>query len=376
MRIRVSAIFLIHGLIVSTWVSRIPAIQAALGLSPATLGLTLLMAAVGSLVSMPVSGMMIDREGSGRVTAQASMLFSLSLPLIALAPNAWWLGAALFVYGAGAGAMDIGMNAQAVAVEDIYRRSLMSSFHALFSVGGMAGAGLGGMVAAAGVTQLSHMSVAGVALLAASFGVARNLVEDHHHPEMLPPLNPRRVPLSAVALATIAFIFFMAEGAMADWTGVYLTDFLNAGPGTAALGYAAFSVTMALGRIAGDGVIERLGRRRALAICSLITAAGLAEAMAAPSTWMALAGFALVGAGCSIIVPVCFAAAGRIEGLSKGVGMAAVTGAGYFGMLVGPPMVGFAAQAFTLRAALLIVALMAAGGAVLARSVETSPRER
>ena len=370
MRIRVSAIFLIHGLIVSTWVSRIPAIQSALGLSPATLGLTLLMAAVGSLVSMPVAGILIDREGSGRVTAQASMVFSVSLPLIALAPNAWWLGAALFVYGVGAGAMDIGMNAQAVAVEDIYRRSIMSSFHALFSVGGMLGAGLGGLVAAAGVTPLPHMSVAGAALLAASVAAARNLVEDHHHPELAAPPNPRRVPLSAVGLAAIAFIFFMAEGVMADWTGIYLTDFLRAGPGTAALGYAAFSVTMAVGRVAGDGVIERLGRRRALEVCSLITAGGLAGAMAAPSVWLALAGFGLVGAGCSIIVPVCFAAAGRIAGLSKGVGMAAVTGAGYFGLLVGPPMVGFAAQAFTLRVALLIVVAMAVCGAVLARSVK------
>lgn len=367
MRVRISLIFLVHGLVVATWVSRIPAVQEALRLSHATLGLTLLMAALGSLVSMPLAGVLIDREGSGRVTAQGSALFCLSLPLLAFAPNPWWLGAALFVYGAAAGAMDIGMNAQAVAVEDAHGRSIMASVHALFSLGAMAGSLAGGLLAGMGVHPRVHMSGAAVVLLVVVLASARNLIEDHSHAP-IPPARIR-IPARVAGLAAIAFAFFLAEGAMGDWTGVYLNDTLGSGQGVAALGYAAFSALMVVGRIVGDRVIERLGRRRTLEVFSIVAAIGLAAAMAAPTVWLALAGFGLVGAGCSVIVPVCFAAAGRFPGLSKGVGMAAVTGSGYVGLLVGPPLVGFAAQAFTLKVALVLVAGMMATGAVLARTV-------
>lgn len=367
-RLRVSVIFLVHGLVVATWVSRIPAIQSALQLDPGRLGLTLLAAAVGSLVSMPLAGILIDREGSGRVTTQASILFCLSLPLLAWAVNGYWLAGALFVYGAAAGAMDVGMNAQAVAVEQHYGRSLMSSFHALFSAGGMAGSALGGLVAAGAIAPLVHFSTAAAILLAIALVAARDLYPDHQHMDIPAPV-PTRIPRSVVGLAAIAFVFFLSEGAMADWSAIYLREFLAAGPGTAAMGYAAFSVTMALGRFGGDAVIERLGRRRTLEVFSLVAASGLGLALAARSTTAALAGFALVGAGCCVIVPVAFAAAGRVEGVSKGVGMAAVTGCGYLGLLLGPPLIGFTAQVLTLRTALLLVVLLSAGGALLARTV-------
>ena len=377
MRVRVAIVFLIHGLVVSTWVSRIPAIQTALSLSPATLGLTLLAAALGSLVSMPLAGMLIDREGSGRVTLQGGILFCLSLPLLGLASNAWWLGAALFVYGAAAGAMDVGMNAQGVALEERSGRSLMSGLHALFSTGGMLGSVAGGWIAARGVAPLIHFSVACVILLAAELAVARRLIADYQHPTMLPAAGLSRIPRSVLALAAIAFIFFLAEGAIADWSAIYLREFLLAGPGTAAMGYAAFSVTMAIGRFGGDLVIEWLGRRRTLQVFSLVAAAGLALALAAYNTPLALAGFGVVGAGCCVIVPVAFAASGRVEGLSKGAGMAAVTGCGYFGLLVGPPLIGFTAQALTLRSALFLVVLLTAAAAVLARAVrDPAPEPR
>jgi MFS family permease len=371
-RLRVSTIFLVHGLVVSTWVSRIPAIQTSLKLAPGTLGLTLLAAAVGSLVSMPLTGMLIDREGSGPVTTQSSIGFCLTLPLLALASNAWWLAGALFLYGFAAGAMDVGMNAQAVAVEQRCGRSMISSFHALFSAGGMLGSAAGGFIAARGINPLPHYLAAAAILLLVALAAARDLFEDHQHVDVLPSTSPFRLPGAVVALAAIAFIFFMTEGAVADWSAIYLREFNAAGPGTAALGYAAFSVAMAIGRFTGDAVIEKLGRRRTLEVFSLVAAAGLALAVAGPNTAVALAGFALTGAGCCVIVPVAFASAGRIAGLSKGIGMAAVTGAGYLGLVLGPPLIGFTAQAVTLRTALLLVVALSASAALIASKVKES----
>jgi MFS family permease len=359
LRLRVSLVFLVHGLVVSTWVSRIAEIQKTLGLSPGTLGTILLAAAVGSLVSMPVTGWLIDKEGSGRTTLYASLAFCLSLPLLSLASSAVWLSAALFVSGAAAAAMDISMNAQAVAVEERHGRSIMSSFHALFSAGGMAGAMAGGFLASRGVSPPAHFLGAAALFSIVAIFSARNLIADHAHPSA-PSFSLARIPRQALSLAAIAFIFFMIEGAMGDWDAIYLREFLSAGVGTAALGYAAFSLLMLAGRMVGDVAIGRMGRTRTVRSFSLVAAAGLALATAARSIPLALAGFGLVGAGCSVIVPVAFAGAGRIEGISKGAGMAAVSGAGYAGLLLGPPLIGFTAQGFGLRVALALLVLLAA----------------
>ncbi len=367
MRLRVSLIFLVHGLIVSTWASRIPAIQSGLHLAPGALGLTLLAAALGAICSMPLTGWIIDREGSGPLTTQSTLAFCAVLPLLALASSPAMLAGALFLFGFAAGAMDVGMNAQAVAVEERQGRSMMASFHALFSTGGMAGAALGGAVASLNVSPLVHFACAALALAILGMISARNLLPDHHHPAS-PPSFAGHVPKAVVGLAAIAFTFFMAEGAIADWSAIYLREFQSAGPGRAAMGYAAFSVTMAIGRFLGDRVIDRLGRRRTLEVFSLIAAAGLALALAAPRFSIALAGFAMVGAGCCVIVPVAFAAAGRVPGLSKGAAMAAVTGLGYAGLVLGPPLIGFLAEAFTLRYALILVVLLCASGFLLART--------
>ncbi len=371
MRLRVSLIFLVHGLVVGTWVSRIPAIQTALKLSPGTFGLTLLAAALGSIVAMPVAGRLIDREGSGRLTMLAMFVFCCSLPLLAFAPNEWCLAGALFVCGAAAGSMDVGMNTQAVVLEESYGRSIMSSFHALFSAGGMGGSAIGGLIASLGIAPLRHYIGASVILIILGFASTRKLIEDRQH-EATPSPLPVRIPKAVVGLAAIAFTFFLSEGAMADWSAIYLREFLAAGPGTAAMGYAAFSITMAIGRMLGDAVIQRLGRRRTLEWFSLIAAAGLSIALAAHTIWLALVGFAMVGAGCCVIVPVAFAAAGRVQGLSRGVAMAAVTGVGYLGLVLGPPLIGFAAQATTLRTALVLVVVLCASGALLARGVKES----
>ena len=363
-RIRVSLIFLIHGLVVATWVSRIAEVQKSLALAPGMFGTILLAAAAGSLFSLPLTGRLIDRRGSGPTTLYSSVAFCVALPLLGWASSPTALSAALFVCGAAAGSMDVSMNAQAVAVEQRSGRSMMSSFHALFSGGGMVGAALGGFVASRGVSPLTHFATAAVVLSMLAMVSARQLVEDHAHGSA-PSFSILRIPRRAFALAAVAFIFFMVEGAMGDWDAIYLREFLGSGPGTAALGYAAFSFTMLIGRLVGDTVIARLGRSRTVRVFSLIAAAGLAVATAAWNVPVALFGFALVGAGCCVIVPVAFAGAGRISEMSKGAGIAAVSGAGYIGLLLGPPLVGFTAQVFSLRIALALLVLLTVSVAML-----------
>lgn len=367
-RQRVSLIFLIHGLGGSAWFSRIPQIQAALHLSPGVLGSTLLAAAVGSVLSMPLTGRLIDREGSARVALISTVLFCLATPLMALANSALTLAAALLLFGAAASSMDVAMNAQAVAVEDRLGRSLMASFHALYSLGAMGGALLGGWAAAHTVAPLIHFFASGIALAAMGAVVARKLVEDRQH---APPPSLFPIPKGVLALAAVAFCFFMTEGAMADWSAIYLRDNLAAGPGTAALAYAAFSVTMTGGRIFGDRIIDSLGRTRTLRFFSLLAAAGIAVAVTSRALPLSIAGFALVGAGCCVIVPVAFAGAARVPGLSKGVGMAAVTGAGYAGLLAGPPLVGFTAEIAGLRVALGLLAALCASVALWSGSISS-----
>lgn len=368
-RLSVSVIFLVHGLIYATWVSRIPAIQASLRMSAGTLGSVLAAVAVGSILSMPVAGWLIGVYGSRRVVICSSFVFCLTLPLIALSPAAPWLAGALAVFGAAAGAMDVSMNAQGVAVENHYHRPVMSSFHALFSIGGMLGSAIGGVVAARGIApavQFWASAAAFVVIAAAVFPLMLPRSEDAAGHASFTLNFPRRL----AALGMLAFCVLVGEGAMADWTSVYLRSSLGTGPGTAAAGYAVFSGAMAGGRLVGDRLTAAFGRISIVRRGAIVAAAGLAVALALGTTISALVGFACAGAGFSVIIPIVFGAGGKIEGFPPGAGIAAVTTMGYLGFLSGPPIIGFTAELFSLRAALGIVVLLAGIASLLAASVE------
>jgi MFS family permease len=365
-RLAVALIFLIHGLIVSAWISRIPAIQEALSLSASRLGLILMAPGLGSLVAMPLTGMAIDRFGSRPITLIATLNFCLSLALAGFAPTAWTLAAALVFCGGSAGAMDVAMNAQAVHVEERAGRPLMSSFHALFSVGGMAGAALGGLFASRGVTVRDHLAGAAVVLALLTLVVARWLARVPPHPH---PHNGIAVNRAVLTLGAIGFCFFLVEGAMADWLGIYLRDSTGAGPGVAASGYAAFSAGMVIMRFLGDAMTARLGPVRALRTGALTGAAGIAFALLVGTAWAALAGSAVAGLGFAVVVPLVFSASGRIEGFPQGASVASVTTASYFGLLSGPALVGFLAGVMPLRAALGLLVALSLVGAGLGRAV-------
>jgi len=367
-----AAVFLVHGLVVSTWVSRIPAIQSGLHLGNGVLGLALLATALGAVSTIPVAGWAVTRYGSKKVTTAASIAFCLSLSLPALAVNAFSLGCALFVFGGLAAAMDVSMNAQGVEVEKALRNPTMSRFHGMFSLGGMIGAAAGGGIASRGIGALPHFAVSGLANAFAIGAVAALLLETHAAADAGTEhrLPLRKMPRVLLALSAIAFCILLAEGAIADWTAVYLRQVLKAGPGMAAAGYAVFSAAMAVFRFLGDAVTARLGPSLTLRTGGLVAAAGLLTAMCAFSAGWSLPGFALAGAGFSVIIPLVFGSGGRVEGISPGAGIATVTGIGYAGFIVGPPAIGFVSQLVTLRYALGIVVACCLISALLARSVD------
>jgi MFS family permease len=351
----VVVLFLVHGLVVSTWVSRIPAVQAALGLNNGVLGLALLGGAVGAVCTIPFAGWLITRYGSKKVTALSSLAFCGAVTLPALAFNAATLAAALFVFGSTAAAMDVSMNAQGVEVEKALGRPTMSRFHGMFSIGGMAGAGIGGVVASHGVRPVVHFSIGGLVCLLGVLIVSPMLLDAQQHAKAEHRLPLRNIPRVLLALSAIGFCILLSEGAMADWTAVYFRQALRAGPGIAAAGYAVFSAAMAVFRLLGDLITARLGPQRTVRTGSLVAACGLFSALCMSAPAFALPGFAAAGAGFSIIIPLVFGSGGRVESVSPGAGIATVTGIGYIGFLVGPPTIGFLSQLFTLRYALGVV---------------------
>ncbi|MEA3207214.1 MAG: hypothetical protein QOE70_271 [Chthoniobacter sp.] len=364
-RLAVSALFFMNGALFASWVSRIPAVQAERGMSHGTLGLALLAIALGALVAMPLAGWSSSRFGSRRITQIAAALYGVALPLLACVANPALFALVLFCFGAAHGALDVAMNAQAVAVEQRYRRPIMSSFHALFSVGGLVGAALGGLVAAAGVAPATHFFGAAL-LLAASTAIFAfpRLLEagEAQARELLAGLEDRPKfawpPRALLALGAVAFCVMMGEGAMADWSAVFLRQAAGATDAVAAAGYAAFSIAMALGRLSGDRLSTRFGPVMLVRAGGAIAAAGLGSALIFAQPALALLGFAAVGAGFATVVPQVFSAAGSTPGMASGPALATTTTIGYFGFLIGPPAIGFAAELIGLRGALGIVVAM------------------
>ncbi len=355
-RLAVASLFFVNGMLFATWVSRIPAIEQQRGLSHATLGLALLLLAFGAMISMPVAGALCVRFGSAKVCGIGILAYCAFLPLVSLAGEAWVFALCLFLFGIAHGSVDVAMNAQAVQAERKYRRPIMSSFHALFSIGGLSGAASGGLIATLGWKPPMHFFVVAVAM-----GVLSVIALPH----LLPTVEARTARARTFALPSralvgvgiIALCIMMGEGAMADWSGVYLHRIVQTSEGVAALGYAAFSIAMATGRFVGDRAIARFGPENLVRAGGSLAACGLLMALLVPHPVFVLAGLACVGAGFATIVPMAFSAAGNARDVSPGVAIASVTTMGYLGFLLGPPLIGFLAQGVGLRIALGVIVL-------------------
>jgi len=357
-RLAVLLAFFTNGALMATWVSRIPAIQSRLGLSEGALGLVLLGLSAGMLTALFLAGGLIARFGSPRITLVCAMVSCLALPFLIIVSKPIMLFAVLFIFGGGIGAMDVAMNEQAVLVERNEERPLMSSFHAGYSIGGFAGALIGaGMAAVPGLPTLLHFVITAIIFCGVVIFSFPHLIPvecETGEKEAVFRLPER----SLWILGAIAFCSAIGEGTMADWSAVYLTQVLNADAAFAALGFAAFSLTMTIGRIFGDFLSREWKPAFIVRTGGFIAALGILAAALTKNPIIAIAGFAAVGVGLANIIPLLFGAAGNFPGISTGAGIAGVATIGYAGFLVGPPFIGLIAEETSLRVALCLVALL------------------
>ncbi|MGW6567738.1 MFS transporter [Streptomyces sp. NPDC054975] len=369
LRSALTLFFALDGFLFAGWVVRIPAIKQQTGASASDLGLALLGVSAGAVVTMTLTGRLCRRHGSHAVTVATAVLLSLSIALPALTGSPLALGLVLVVFGAAYGGINVAMNSAAVDLVAALRRPVMPSFHAAFSLGGMLGAGLGGLVAGS-VSPTAHLlglTVVGL-LLTAAAGPVLLRQPSPAPPERIPAASGDRPRGKAgarglvVVFGVIALCTAYGEGALADWGALHLEQDLHAHPGVAAAGYSLFALTMTVGRLSGTALLERLGQTRTLVVGGATAAAGMLLGALAPSVWAALLGFAVTGLGLANIFPVAVARAGALAGPS---GVATASTLGYGGMLLGPPSIGFLADWFSLPVALTTVAVLAAGAAVI-----------
>ncbi|MEU5591672.1 MFS transporter [Streptomyces sp. NPDC020298] len=378
LRITLTVFFALDGFIFAGWVVRIPAIKHQTHASASSLGLALLGVSAGAVVTMMLIGRLCRRYGSHPVTVVCAVLLSLSVSLPPLAHSAPALGAVLVVFGAAYGGINVAFNSAAVDLVSALRRPVMPSFHAAFSLGGMLGAGLGGLVAGylsptrhlLGLTVIGLLvtAVAGRTLLRLEPPVRQVplVADDRPASDEGTPRHPhrpdRRTRGLVAVFGLIALCTAYGEGAMADWGALHLQQDLDASAGLAAVGYSCFALAMTLGRLTGTALLERLGRTRTVIAGGGTAAAGMLLGSLAPDVWAALIGFAVTGLGLANLFPVAVERAGSLAGPS---GVAAASTLGYGGMLLGPPAIGFMADWFSLPAALTSVAVLAAVAALI-----------
>lgn len=369
-RFAVSTVFFLLGLLFASWVSRIPAVAEHLNLNEAQLGVALLGVAVGALLAFPLSGWATSRFGSRMPTWVGITFMAVALPLVTLAQDLVGLTLLLLLVGAGNGGTDVAMNSHAVEVENRHHKPIMSSFHALFSVGGIAGALLGGLMAKMNISPQVHFLAVSAFSLLVTFLVRPMLLKVPGTGEQGPVFAAP--PRKLLGLGIVIFCVAIGEGAIGDWSAVYLKETLKTSEATATAGYLAFSVAMVLGRVLGDNMRARMGAVMLVGSGCLVAAGGLLMGLLIPQPWAALLGFAAVGWGLSSGFPVAFSAAGKFPGVHPGIAMAAVATMGYTGFLLGPPVIGFLAHLTTLTWGLGLVVLLALVAALFSKNVQVA----
>ncbi|MEN4817529.1 MFS transporter [Pantoea agglomerans] len=360
-------IFLINGLGMSAWAPLVPFARDRLQLSGASLGALLLCLGIGSLTAMPVTGTLVARFGCRRVMCFSTLLVLMMMPLLATADSHLVMAAALMLFGAGLGMLDVAMNYQAVQVEQAADKPMMSGFHGFFSLGGILGAGTVSLLLSQSFTPLAAtLVVMAVMLLLLLWRLPVLMNERLHQPDQ-PWLV---IPRGWVAfLGLLCFILFLAEGAVLDWGALLLLQNPEMSPAWAGLGYAVFSVAMTLGRFSGDKIIQRFGRYPVMLAGALTAAAGMSLAVWLPWPEIALLAFLLVGFGLSNTVPMLFNAAGNQQDMPANLAISAMTTLGYAGILSGPALIGFISQWISLSGAFLAIALLLLAVAASARKV-------
>jgi fucose permease len=366
-RAAVLTCFVVHGLVLASWTPRIPAVKARLSMSNGVLGLTLLGAPLGARLAMPLAGALSSRVGSRSVTRASLLLYCCAAALVGLARSPVELFGSLFVWGVGLGAAEVALNVQGAAVEVTYGRPIMATFHGGWSIGALLGALLGSALAAAHVSLLASLGGAGLGGLVVVAVAQTHLLKARGEGGRAFARPSRALLL----LGGIAFASYLAEGAVADWSSVYLRDELSAAAGVAGLGYAAFAVTMTTGRMGGGRLVGRFGAGPTIRVSACFGALVLAGALLAGDLPAAIVGFAALGLGLAVVVPsVLTAAARRSGGIGTSPALAAISTCGIAGYLIGPPIIGGVADAISLPVALGLLPLLAAVIALLAGGID------
>jgi MFS family permease len=368
LRVAVGSLFFLAGLCFASWASRIATVQQTMGLSDAGLGAVLFALPVGLMCSLPFSGWVIPRAGSKKVLLVAILVYSCALVSLGLAKNTFQLVICLLCYGFASNTVNISVNTQAVAAEGMHSRPIMASFHGLWSLAGFTGAGIGTFMIGRGIDPLHHfIIIMGIVVVGVAIA-SKHLYKDDAKKlpsDPLPFLSRIRLVIPLLTLGSIAFCSMICEGAMFDWSVIYFKKVLLAPLALQGAGFTAFMLTMAGGRFIADWFAHRFGLKRTLQISGSLTATGLLIAVIFPYFYTAMAGFLLVGAGVSSVVPMVYSAAGKSKTMSPGVALAAVSTIGFIGFLVGPPLIGFIAGLATLRASFVFIAVMGASVVVL-----------
>lgn len=348
--------FIANGLAFASWAPIIPFAKANTGVDEAALGLLLLCFGIGSVISMPITGWLCARHGTRPMILISALIMACALPFLAYLVEYWALAITLLIFGAAIGTLDVAMNIHAAEVEKRSERALMSGFHGMFSVGAICGAGFVTLMISYGVAPLiATLCVTGSVIIAILWVQSHYLITKSDAPE------PFRPPSGIVKwLALLAGIAFLIEGAIMDWGALLMIERAVFSMEQAALGYIAFSITMVIGRLSGDYVVPRIGRRAILLGGGTLVVLGLIAITTLPSPTLNLIGFAVIGLGAANLVPVVFSAAGQQSDMDPNMAVASVTFVGYAGILLGPAIIGFGAQYTSLPLAMASLALLGA----------------
>jgi MFS family permease len=373
MRIAVAVFFFISGFGFSTWASRIPDIQQQLNLNEAELGGVLFVLPVGLMLTLPVTGTLLARYNSRVILMMGTVLFNLMMSMLGFVTEVWQLSILLFCFGSSRNLMNISVNAQSVGVQAHYEKSIIASFHGIWSLAGFAGAAIGSMVVSTGIKPAYHFLFVGIIL---------SIISILFFPATLHqlPHNERRkasfqLPNKAMfKLGIITFACMACEGTMYDWSGVYFRKAVHVPDKFVTVGYVVYMISMTLGRLTGDKLINKFGIKNMLVSSGILVTVGFTIASVFPHAISAAAGFMLVGFGVSCVVPLIFSIAGKSKEMSSGSSIAAVSTVGYFGFLMVPPLIGFVAHEASLRWSFGIMGLLGILITLMVRTLKVEQR--
>ncbi|MET0244220.1 MAG: MFS transporter [Flavitalea sp.] len=372
-RVGVSIFFFLQGLTFSTWASRIPDIKNLLKLTDAGLGAVLFALPVGQLTAMALSGYLVSRFGSKRTLTIAALTYPAGLVLLGAVTTVWQLTIGLFIFGICGNLSNISVNTQGVGVERLYRRSIMASFHGLWSLAGFLGGLISSFMVADHIPPFTHFCIIYVVgfvvmLLARPYILPRDASQASATKGSIFVKPDSYI----VKLGMIAFASMICEGTMFDWSGVYFEKVVKAPNDLTRMGFVAFMSTMAGGRFAADWLVTKFGVKRILQVSGITIVSGMSLAVAFPGLLMSTIGFLLIGLGVSSVVPLCYSLAGKSKTMVPGLALAAVSSIGFLGFLLGPPVIGFIAELLSLRWSFILVALLGLGTTLLAGKVKAS----